>query len=396
MGLRIMIVCARTWGQLGNFIAANKLGAALEESLPDAEIIIQPFEEYCRFFAQSGERIRAIYSSGETPAERNALYAQFLGEIGRRFGPRFEFDPAVTVEGVDLKSIAERISARNCDVVFGLKGLISRICWTAINRHALKKPPVINYVTNDGLLTLDAHHSHAPILHMVQTQYGRRRLQDTLRQAPGAQVDVVGPLVKNRVRPALPRPAKQAPKPSVGVLVNRGGQEYASLLQRLSDMGDLIKAELIFVASEDLSRQAKALATERNLDWTIDDALPHELYQQRLAALAEKPASLMVCKTAPNTVFEALSFGLPVVGLQSGLPMEDWIGTLIDQEKVGMSTTDVATAGDYIKTWAASLDEAEALRRRVTEFSNTFFNYHRTRSVIADRLTETALLSPGQ
>ncbi len=385
MTQRILILCAKTWGQLGNYVAAKKLGEALAESFPSGEIVIQPFEDYCPFFAEAGQKIRTIYSSGETPAERQGAYVRHIEETGRLFDG-FEENARAAVEGVALDLISQRILETRCKLVVGLKGLISRIAATALRTAGTNVPPVVNYVTNDGLLSFDAHRPRDAMLNLVQTRHGAQALADAETTPPGAHVLEVGVLIRNRAPENAPAPTPDRATPVVGMLVNRGGREYEIILQGLRDLGRSVRAEIIFVESDRLAAMARDMAREFSLDWSIDETLPHDRYQERLAALSAGGDSIMICKTAPNTTFEALSHGLPVIGLQSGLPMEDWVGRLVAQRGLGVSTPDAEVATQFLGDWVANSQSATALRSHVARFSEEFFEYEKTQDAIADQL----------
>lgn len=67
----------------------------------------------------------------------------------------------------------------------------------------------------------------------------------------------------------------------------------------------------------------------------IDGALPVDEYLSRLDDLAQLERRAFVCKSAPSTVFEALARGIPVLAMDSGLPMETWVGELVADAGLG-------------------------------------------------------------
>ena len=62
---------------------------------------------------------------------------------------------------------------------------------------------------------------------------------------------------------------------------------------------------------------------------------PHQDYLSRLDTLARFERRLFICKSAPSTVFEALARKIPVLALNSGLPMEQWVGELVTENAIG-------------------------------------------------------------
>src|SRR5204862_7576352 len=69
--------------------------------------------------------------------------------------------------------------------------------------------------------------------------------------------------------------------------------------------------------------------------WELIEAPTQPHYFRCLQWLTESRCPVLVSKPGPNTVLAAAYFGIPTVLLESGLPMEDWVAGLVEDEGFG-------------------------------------------------------------
>jgi len=320
---RVLIFSSRSWGELGNRLSAKRLQSALEKSGLFDEIEHESFEDFCPYFAEIGQRIRGLSQSADSPQTRRAQYDALIAEVHRSVE-----SGKLSSDELGFGKVRDRISAGAPNVVIGTKGLISRLVCDALGPARARGPRVVNYVTNDGLLTLPVHVSAAPDLQIVQTEAGERRLMAALPELDPDRVSVMGPMI------SAPSFGRQVPL-NLGLFINRGGDEYWPLIESLADAGRGLELQIICSGNDRLLDLIVRFARSRGLAWRIDGELPVDEYLSRLDDLAQLERRAFVCKSAPSTVFEALARGIPVLAMDSGLPMETWVGELVADAGLG-------------------------------------------------------------
>lgn len=326
IGKRLLLLSSRSWGELGNYLSAKRLEKRLKTVASIRELIHENFEDYCPYFSELGERISTLSRESHNAEERNNSYNNLMREIENTFYKGFEMGDE-RIAQIDIPSIRERIVAHAPDIVVGTKGLISRICVRAVKKLS-HRPLVINYVTNDGLLNLPIHLSDAPDQQLVQTDLGRRSLTKAFPQIDSSRITITGPFV------TVPKYSNGSPL-TVGIFINRGGSEYWPLLETLALAGDRAEVQIICIGNDNLLSDIKKFSFRNAPHWCIESKLPPKDYLSRLDSLARFERRVFICKSAPSTVFEALARRIPVLTLNSGLPMEKWVGDLVKENGLG-------------------------------------------------------------
>jgi hypothetical protein len=321
--MRIIIICARTWGQMGNLLAAQRLAEMLKiHMVHGSSIEVRPAEELCPGVARTGQCMLEIASTSSSQVERRERYLALIEELQAEYPPGFECDAETIDERPDVRSLAEFLKRHEPDLIIGTKGFLSRLAEAAV-RYLGINIPIVNYVTNDGLLTLPLHHTSRAILSLVQTEFGARMLSNL------SPFKIVGPLVGRCSAGDLSTDQDQ--RPHIAILCNRN-PEYRQIYDALAECGDAIRVRTIVMGCPELLAD---LQLHGPAHWDILDAQLAKNYLEMLAELRTASAAMLVTKSSPNAVLEAVSVGLPVLALDSGLPMEQWMLQLIEQRQLG-------------------------------------------------------------
>lgn len=380
----VLILCAATWGELGNLNAANRLAEVIRQRAgAGTHVAIQPAEEWCEAIASSGRRIRALASGSQSPDQRGARYLALVDALQARFPPGFETDEDFADAECDLDAMGARIAAANPDLVIGTKGLLSRIAQGAVRRRRLACP-VVNYVTNDGLLTLPLHHTGPDQLNLVQTGFGRRML------GRSEGVEIVGPLVGRGEAQA--RIGDPDPRPLVALLCNRNG-EYRPIVELLARRGEAVRVRAIIMGAPDLLAHARRIAPAH---WDLWDARAAREYLALLDQVAMARSPLLLCKSGPNTVLEAAAAGVPVLAIASGLPTERWIGDLVAERSLGWTVGSVAAAAERLDALLDAPGPIAAQRANVRAFAEATIGNERNGDAIFAALRRAIATSAAE
>ncbi|GGK06719.1 hypothetical protein GCM10010123_40610 [Pilimelia anulata] len=365
---RIRIVSMRTWGELGNLLAGHTLAAHLRAGLPGAVVDVVEGEELYPPFAGVGAAIRDLVRAGLPPDGVRAGYLRIMDGLTRTLPPDFEAEPPPALRR-DLGAVAAHLDRDRPDLVIGTKGVLSRLCHAALHRSG-RGTPVVNYVTNEGLLRLPVHRSRTLPVHLVQFERARAYLVGWHGYDPG-RVHAVGRLLardqagrffEGGAPAAAVDPALAAAGRRVLVLANRGGPAYGRLVAELA--ADHPDAALVVVAlhDPDLAAAAAGALCGRPGPWRVFEALPQGDFLRYLDWLAAADAPLFLSKTGPNAMLEGLHYGLPQLLLRSGLPMEEWVGPFLAEHGVGAAFDRMADLAAAATRWVG--DPAGLGRRR--------------------------------
>ncbi len=362
--MRIVIICARTWGQMGNFLAAQRLAETLKLfAEPGTSIHVQPAEELCPGVAQTGQRMLEIASCSGNLAERRARYLALIEELQTEYPQGFEVGNEIVGDSSDVKLLAEFLESEKPDLIIGTKGFFSRMAQAATGYGGLLIP-IINYVTNDGLLTLPLHQTSGGILNLVQTEFGARMIADR------SPFKIVGPLVGHCTSSQrLIDPDKRL---QVGVLCNRN-PEYKAIYDALAEYGDAIRVKTIVIGCPELLSDLRLHAPAH---WDILDAQLAKNYLELLADLRTATDCVFVTKSSPNAVLEAVAAGLPVLALNSGLPMEEWMLQLIKERGLGWPAHDSEHAVSILRSLVGQPKHIAEMSASVFKYSTTSINNH--------------------
>ncbi|GLY08390.1 MULTISPECIES: hypothetical protein [Actinoplanes] len=364
---RIVIVSPRTWGQFGNFLAATRLGGVLRERLPGHRVDVWEAETTLPWIGEYGARIAAITADSPDTATRSRRYLALMAEIEAAYPARFEAGPSGPVAG-RVAGLRAALEQARPDLVIGTKGFVARLCKAALAGAAVDAP-VVSYVTNPGLLDLPIHRSVDLDAMTVPFDWTRERFCAESGADP-ATVHVVGPLVARHdlgafvsaepdsaERSGWPAPAGPEPRPKIVVFSNRGGDDYVRILHHLAARHPAV--DVVFVGYNDPALIDKVRGNVDAARWRFHTRLTQREYFAYIEGAAAAEHALLISKAGPNTTLEAAHFGIPVLMLESGLPMEGWVGGLIHEYGLGRCR---ATAGELI----ADLDEWLGDRARIT------------------------------
>lgn len=386
---RIHVVSPRTWGEFGNYLAATRFAQVLRDHL-DAEVSLWEAETFLPWVGDIGARIRETTLTSPDAATRTRRYLALMDELAAAWPRDVETAPS---PGPDrqrkLEGLVAHLHTSRPDLIVGTKGFISRLCLAAARTAGGRVPPVINHVTNPGLLDLPLHRTRHPDLTLVGFEWARTRLVEHEGADPG-RVRTVGPLVAQHelqgflAAPGEPRagtepagPAAEwgdpaAPeRPKMIVFSNRGGDDYLRIVAHLADRD--ADADLVFVGYGDAAttRAAAALARRGNaLRWRFHQRLTQSEYFEYAARAAKAPHAFLVSKAGPATTLEAAWFGIPVLMLESGLPMESWVPGLIRDEGLGRCHRTVDDLIDSLDAWLGEPSAIAACKTRATAYAD--------------------------
>ena len=397
----IEILALRTWGNLGNLLAARKLGRRLETLLPDLRLDVLQAEDFCPVLSQFGAAIREITETVTEPATLRSRYLLLMADAAKRFPPGLETGVSSVSCSHDVARLTQHFAESRPDIVISTKGLLSRLCVSTLRLAGLDSP-VVNYVTNHGLVSLPIHRSHAFALNLVPfqetktalvTEYGYR--DDNVR--------VVGPLLSGEDLRRLVGDATDEPAPSachddaaVILFANHGGFEYARLLEDCVDV--LLNTNVVLIVHRQQRLLERMLMLRHKFgaqNWRVYDSLEQLGYFQELTRAARSDHSFVISKTGPNTVLEAAILGLPVLVHVSGLPMEDWVPQFIVQHGLGHASENAEQLGQQLRSWLTSPDAVARCKRHVLEFAATRFDDTLTNRRLRE-VFGTFFPSPGQ
>jgi hypothetical protein len=403
---RILICAMRTWGELGNLLAARTLAAAIEEADPDTTTEVIAGDDVVAPLAQTGGEIRSVSCGSADARERRSGYMAIMARVEAAYPSGFEAQdgwPAPLAE--QIERLAAEIVSHEPDVIIGTKGILTRLCVAAARRREIAAP-VVNFITNHGLLTLPIHRSTAPALHLVQYREAAEWLTGRFGVDP-SRVRVAGPLVAGeRLRQLLKRDGgpleerredraePREDEPQLVILSNRGGTVYTRLLDHLA--AHHASVSVLFIALNDpsgMARAAEIAARARLASWLLVERLDQGEYLQRLHAAGRSRFGLLVSKAGPNTIAEALAHRLPAVVLPSGLPMEDWVPEWLERGGMGVRATSPESLIDAVDGLLRAPSRIAALKIALDRNRDQELAFDRTPLEIAGALRELVAAS---
>jgi hypothetical protein len=368
---RIHVISPRTWGEFGNFLAATRFTRAVRERFADAEVTTYEAEPMVPWLGEVGRQIRTITLDSPDTATRTGRYLRLMDDIARRYPAGFEVAEPDEPTRRTLTGLVAHLDTHRPDLVVGTKGFVSRLCLAAARRSG-HPVPVVSHVTNPGLLSLPIHRSAHLDATLVGFEWAKR---DLLAHEGGAaeRVHVVGPLVAQHDLHGFltgpdaagpPDEADQAPvwpsehtdRPRIILFSNRGGEDYLTILRHLARRHPDV--DLVFVGYQDLdlvgrASQVSAPGERVPRRWRFHSRLTQRQYFGYIDGAARAEHAFLVSKAGPNTTLEAAYFGIPVLMLESGLPMESWVADLIHEHELGRCTREVDQLVDTLDAWLA-------------------------------------------
>jgi hypothetical protein len=400
---RILVLGMRTWGQFGNYLAATRLAHVLRDSLPEADVDLREAESFLPSLASIGAQIRDLTLESPDATTRSRRYLHLMETLKQRFPQGFELgDPDALAFSDELEALAGHLRGHRPDIVIGTKGVISRLSISAL-RMAGHRAQVVNHVTNEGLLRL-AIHRVPGAMNFVGFDSARAYAEEELGY-PADNLCVVGPLIaehqlKDFLLTADGEPAStawrdgDAASGSAKVIVfsNRGGQEYIDLLRHLALHHPQI--DLVFVSYDDEAlSQLASQVSGCPAHWSFRSRLAQDEYFGYIHGAARASRSVLISKTGPNTTLEAAFFGIPVLSVDSGLPMEAWVPNLIRTHGLGRSCANINELISTFDCWVTE-DELPSIKRNALIFAANHLDQAKVIDRIADKL-RTLLLAPA-
>lgn len=372
---RALVLGARTWGALGNYLAAGRFADVLRTRL-GWDVERRAAEEHLSWVAAAGVRIEEVSNGAATPAELTADYLRLAARLAADVPAGAEVGDAPLRAGVS--ALAADLAASPPDVLVATKGVVTRLLQAAA-REAGLRVPVVNQVTNSGLLTLPMHLTPEADLVLVPFERDVRLLVDTHGLDP-SRVRAVGPLVAEAAAPRGPEQEHRGARRIVLVLCNRGGRAYVDLVAHLA-LGHP-DVDLTFVAPgrPDLVDAARRAGLAH---WSYETSLAQVDYLGLVEHAARVPGSFLVSKAGPNTVLEAAQRGIPVLVTPSGLPMEAWVPGLVRRERLGAAVDDADLLAPTAAAWLADPAPTADAREGAGVFARTHLDRARTEERIA-------------
>ncbi|MER5358444.1 Moenomycin biosynthesis protein MoeGT1 [Streptomyces sp. NPDC002785] len=378
---RIQVLSPRTWGEFGNYLAATSFSRVLRTAV-DAEVTLLEAEPILPWLGDAGQRIRTISLESPDAATRTRRYMQLMSQLQDRFPAGFETDPT-PAQTEALAPLTEHLRTTAPDVVVGTKGFVARLCVAAV-RLAGTRTRVASHITNPGLLHLPLHRSAHPDLTLVGFPWAKEHLLAHEGGDP-ERIRVVGPLVaqhdlRDFLTDELAAPAA-APwggddddpaRPRLIVFCNRGGDTYLRLLEHIAERHPA--TDLVFVGYDDpelARRAARAAGASRLAHWRFHSRLTQAEYFDYITQASRSPHGLLISKAGPNTTLEAAYFGIPVLMLESGLPMEQWVPGLIHERGLGRACDTPDELLTTVDDWLARPSEIEQHKKAAVEFAES-------------------------
>lgn len=370
------IIAARTWGALGNYLAASNLAEVLERRL-SWKVNLREIETLVPWAAESGRRIADICSSSGSPEVLHRSYMQFADEALRLMPDSYEVHSDAAP--IRLDDLLDCVQSADSGIFIGTKGVVSRMLTYCV-RRTKSRSPIWNYVTNPGLFEMGMHRAPYSDFTTVPFIWNKERLLEISDVRP-EQVYVTGPLLRRNLSNVGPTAKGAADSlPLVVVFNNRCGAVMSRLVCALAEQR--ANCDVVYIALDENQTQldrVRRLASERQ--WEVYEKLPQSHYFEYLERAATTPGSCVVAKASPATVFEVVSRNIPLVTVSSGLPQEDWVPEMIRSWGLG---SHCRTTADLLVAVQEQLNQRENVhyRRLIRSFTETHLDQNTIESRI--------------
>lgn len=333
---RVSIFAARTWGKIGNFAAANNIAEHIKAAT-SAVPTVSAFEEIWPRFAEFGAAMRTA-AAHDDPEQTAQAFDAIMAEVDHhleRFERRDRAPEYVALE----HDIAARLRAERPSTVIATKGAIARLLHTVRTRQGLDFH-LINWVTNEGLLSIACHQSVDADSHVVPTQSARGCLVSW--GALPQTVHVAGPVIRFAGEPADASPSATPERPPLCVAYFHNVN--ACVIEQLDAILSGSTARVIAILPPTAAAYADrfdALAAKYGTRLAVQGELGQAGFHKLLKELKET-GGLFIAKTGPNTMFEAIAMNIPFLLFRSGLPQEDWVLDHIRENRLGYASPRIA------------------------------------------------------
>jgi hypothetical protein len=326
--LKVSIVAMKTWGEVGNFLAGEKLRQHLIAELPALEVQLLAGESLFSSLARTGQDIRRLSDSANPLVDKRRDYVALMDSLEHNIGQR-----AGSTE--DAAATAHLLEFRP-DMVIAMKGVACRLLARAIQGSG-SKPRLVSFITNPGLLDLEVHRCVDADLVTLPLPPDVYPTPEFLQSA--GRVVRLPPLLGPRsfsseynATIAWDDPARA----TVLVLSNHGGQQMVDVARAALNHRLKPNVALVILRDRDSFESAQPLLHSGTRGrFFLSDKLEYSTYISIARQAARNAGSFLVSKTGPNTMLEAICAGLPVLLHKSWLPMESWVEGFVARLGIG-------------------------------------------------------------
>jgi hypothetical protein len=396
----VTVLCARSWGKLGNLNAAKVVANRLQQSEKHWAVKVETLEDHWPEFESWGQEMQRA-SSLPSAELVNGAYQSIYSRIHAAVMPDGQGLLSYTPHSRQAE-IVSRLRAsiiERTDIVIATKGIATRLL-AAARATSPRKPVLVNWVTNPGLLGIRMHQRVEADIHCVPLPEHASVLTEGWG-VPVNDVHVVGPPIglafaQNRdLARDNPRPVPKAVIAAYLHVLSVASLDAVATILR--GMGDA-EAHVLF-ASMDEDSEAR-LADYRNefgARLSVERAVEHKRFLEKLILLRAAERKILIAKSGPNTVFEATGLGLPIICYRSGLPQEEWVLDFLEHQGVGRGVREIADIAPTALRLLRDPDELEAITSRqrllwdrLSKLSATFDEVVKTIGRRAERLADAA------
>lgn len=344
---RVAVLAMKTWGEFGNYRAGELVRSILEREGIEVELVAG--ESLVPLLAIAGEQMRAVADLPAPYPLKAARYDQILANIASHLKYE-EGAPGKSIQREDFHAL---MAGFNPDTIICMKGILARIaCLDDVGNGR----SVVNFVTNHGLAEIDIHKEPRVTHTIVPLPMTRDMLMQDLH-LDGDSISVCSLYEGWRI-PSVER--NGSPQPCVAILCNKGGMEYLDILKQAIDHPANAKVIMIVVGDEALLEQCRQLADKARERVRLYAGLPKDQYRAILSELKSYRHALLVSKTGPNTVAEAINANLPMLLHRSWLPMEAWVADYVRERGAG-KVVDIAQITAHLRAWLAGTQQDDEI-----------------------------------
>jgi hypothetical protein len=343
---KVAVLAMKTWGEFGNFRAGELVKVILEREGIDVELVAG--ESLVPLLAIAGEQMKAVADMAAPYSLKAARYDQILANIASHL----KYEANAPGKAISRDGLTALMSGLNPDTIICMKGVLAKIlCLDGVvgGRH------VLNFITNHGLAEIEIHREPRVTHTIVPLPMTKETLIRELR-LDGNSISVCSLYEGWRVSKAEPN---NSPQPCVAILCNKGGEEYLNILREAIDHPANAMVIMIVVGDEAMLDQCRRLAGRAGTRVRLYSGLPKEDYRAILASLKRYKRALLVSKTGPNTVAEAINAELPMLLHRSWLPMEAWVEDFVHERRAG-KVVDLMQVASHLSTWLSETQQERA------------------------------------
>lgn len=360
--LKVLIIAMKTWGEFGNYRAGevvfNKLNGKPSNFQPE----LISGEELFEYLRIAGSEMRRIANQDNSLSEKKNQYMEIIGNLDRRFTSDFEVSCSKREE---IKELIHVIDQKRPDVIVCMKGILTRLAIHA-STFTKKRPYIINFITNQGLLDLPIHRSKYSDLDIVPS---KAALEKVAGYSEKSNIHVL-PLSRLKKR-SFPEEKDDAASQVSGactifILSNKGGTDYINIFKSALFHPSRPKVVVVIINDDRLINELKAISVGFEERVEIFSSLSQAEYVSLVREASRFKGSFLVSKTGPNTLFESMILGLPVLMHYSWLPMEDWVADEVHENSLG-KVIGIENVSDEVGHWLNNPTRVEKYKLNIIE-----------------------------